>query len=88
VAVAGDLWWARELGTSRRFRPIMDRDGGYWGEPADDAAAIAEVERLGVRFVAFGWPVFWWLSHYREFVSKLGKRVVENDRVVVFDRGG
>lgn len=88
LAVAGEAWWGRELGMARSFWPIMEKDGEYWGEPADDAAAIAEVERLGARFVAFGWPTFWWLSHYREFVAKLGRRVLDNDRVVLFDRAG
>jgi hypothetical protein len=88
IVVAGDLWWANEVGLSRKVWPLMEKDGQYWGEPADDGAAIAEVERLGARFVAFGWPTFWWLGHYGEFVSHLGRRVVENDRVVVFDRGG
>ena len=41
----------------------------------------------GTTFVAFGWPTFWWLSHYARFVATLGRRVVENDRVVLFDRG-
>jgi len=86
VAIAGESWWAEELALSRKVLPLMEKDGQYWGEPADDAAALAEVERLGARFVAFGWPAFWWLGHYREFVSRLGGRVVENDRVVLFDR--
>ncbi len=86
VFVAGDPWWADEVGLDRAVRPLMEKDGQYWGEPADDAEAIAAVERTGARFVAFGWPVFWWLGYYREFVARLGRRVVENDRVVVFDR--
>jgi hypothetical protein len=86
VVVAGESWWAQELGLSRKVWPLLEKDGQYWGEPADDEAAIAEVARLGARFVAFGWPTFWWLSHYAGFAATLGGRVLENDRVVLFDR--
>jgi hypothetical protein len=92
LIVAGDSWWAQELHTDRTVFPLTEKDGQYWGEPADDAAAIAEVQKLknrGARYVAFGWPTFWWLDHYRDFVAQLGPRVVDNDRLVLFDlRGG
>jgi predicted O-methyltransferase YrrM len=91
LIIAGESWWALELETQRTVFPLMEHDGQYWGEPADDAAAIAEVEKLkrrGARFIAFGWPTFWWLTHYRDFVATLGRRVVENDRLVLFELGG
>ena len=92
LIVAGDSWWANELHTERTVFPLTEQDGQYWGEPADDAAAIREVQKLenrGARHIAFGWPTFWWLSHYRDFVASLGPRVVDNDRLVLFDlRGG
>ena len=88
VIVAGDSWWANECRTDRTIFPLTEQDGQYWGEPADDAAAIDELRKLrnrGARFIAFGWPTFWWLTHYREFVALLGPRVVDNDRLVLFD---
>jgi predicted O-methyltransferase YrrM len=91
LIVAGESWWAQELNTERTIFPLTENDGQYWGEPADDAAAIAEVEKLkrrGARFIAFSWPTFWWLSHYRDFVATLGPRIVDNDRLVLFDLRG
>jgi len=91
LIVAGESWWAQELNTPRPVFPLTEQDGQYWGEPADDTAAIAEVEKLkrrGARFIAFGWPTFWWLTHYRDFVATLGPRVVDNDRLVLFKLGG
>jgi hypothetical protein len=41
--------------------PLVEREGQYWGSPADDAAAIEELERLrraGAGFAAFAWPAF------------------------------
>jgi hypothetical protein len=74
-----------------RTMPFLDRGGRYDGPPADDRTAIRELERLrvaGARFVAFTWPAFWWLDHYSEmhrYLIERFPRVVENDRVVVFD---
>jgi hypothetical protein len=91
LLIAGDNWWGRELGTSRPLLPFMEKDGAYWGEPTDDAAAIAELDRQaarGMHFMAFGWPTFWWLGHYKQLAAELarrGKKVLDNDRLVLFD---
>jgi len=58
----------------RRAIPFLERDGDYWGPPADDATAIRELERLrtaGARHIVFAWPCFWWLEHYSAFTSHL-----------------
>ena len=58
----------------RRAIPFLERDGVYWGPPADDATAIREMERLratGARHIVFAWPCFWWLGHYSAFASYL-----------------
>ena len=71
--------------------PFIERNGLYWGRPADDSIAIGELERLrlnGANFVVFGWPAFWWLEYYAGFhhhLSSRYRRVLENDCVVVFD---
>jgi 2-polyprenyl-3-methyl-5-hydroxy-6-metoxy-1,4-benzoquinol methylase len=75
----------------RRALPFMERVGQYWGPPADDEAAVGELERLrqaGANFIAFGWPAFWWLDYYSGFQHHLRQRfhcILENDRLVVFD---
>jgi len=74
-----------------RVVPFLERNGTYWGPPADDGTAIRELERMrkaGARYVAFIWPTFWWLKHYRRFDAHLRKRfrpVLEDDRLIVFD---
>lgn len=94
LIIAGQSWWASEIGLSRTVYPLMEKDGHYWGDPADDAAAIVELNRLmtrGARFIAFGWPVFWWLSHYKGLLNHLNaktKKVLDNDRLVMFDLRG
>jgi len=91
VMIAGESWWSDELGLSRRTLPYTEKDGAYWGQPADDTAAVAELERLtagGARFMAFGWPTFWWLTHYTGLAAELGRhgrKVLDNDRLVLFD---
>jgi hypothetical protein len=71
--------------------PFPERGGQYWGLPADDAAAVREVERLrqsGAGFAVFAWTAFWWLDHYaglRRHLREHYRSVLENDRVVVFD---
>jgi hypothetical protein len=81
-----------ELGyVGRTSVPFVERDGKYWGPPADDMAAIQEFERLrsaGATFIVFAWPAFWWLDHYPGLNRYLRSRfrfVVQNDRVAVFD---
>ena len=73
-----------------RAIPFLERDGQYWGPPADDETAIRELKRLkasGAKFIAFAWPCFWWLDHYRQFHEHLRKRfrlVLKDDSLVVF----
>ena len=70
--------------------PFPERDGVYWGLPADDAAAVAELDRerrRGVRFLVFAWQTFWWLDHYAGFahhVARNYRRVLENDRLQIW----
>ena len=71
--------------------PFLEKDGQYWGPPADDATAINELERLhqaGAQLVVFVWTTFWWLEHYTGFHRHLRSRyacVQEDEHVVVFD---
>lgn len=71
--------------------PFIEREGVYWGPPADDATAIEELHRLrhaGAHWMAYAWPAFWWFEHYSEFTRHLNetfRRVLSNDRCVLFD---
>jgi glycosyltransferase involved in cell wall biosynthesis len=83
-------WGPQPLG-GRRAVPFTERDGQYWGPPADDAAAVREFERqrrAGADFFVFAWPDFWWLDHYpllRQHLSENFPRVLANEDLVVFD---
>ncbi len=80
-------------GPGRRPIPFLERDGNWWGAPADDRTAIAELERLresGARFLVFAWPGFWWLDHYSgfaDYVETRFKRVVATEDLLMFDLG-
>jgi SAM-dependent methyltransferase len=79
------------LAPDHRAWPFPERDGQYWGPPADDAAALEEFERLrerGARFVAVAWPAFWWLEFYAGLARELRSRypcLLDDERLVVFD---
>jgi hypothetical protein len=74
----------------RVVRPIVERDGAYFGPPSNDSEAITELERMkgeGANYLAVGWPAFWWLKHYKRFSSHLAQEhsvVVKNEHVVVY----
>jgi GT2 family glycosyltransferase len=82
---------ATEIVKGRRALPFLERDGEYWGAPANAEDAIAELERerdAGIRYIAFAWPAFWWLGYYAEFGAYLRQRYecrFESERLVVFD---
>jgi glycosyltransferase involved in cell wall biosynthesis len=84
--------WATDPTFAGRPRfNFPDRGGHYWGPPADDAAAVAELERLrqaGAGFIIFGWPTFWWLEYYgglHRHLRENYRRITGNDRFVAFD---
>jgi SAM-dependent methyltransferase len=79
----------------RRAMPFLERDGQYWGPPADDETALAELSRMiaaGAEYIVVGWLAFWWLEHYPRFAARLREScrcLHESERLVVFDlRGG
>jgi hypothetical protein len=91
ILVPWDQWVPEQVAPGRRVIPFLERDGQYWGPPADDDVAIRELERLragGAQFMAFFWPAFWWLDYYAGLHQWLGtkcQRVLENNRLVIFD---
>jgi hypothetical protein len=76
---------------NRLFLPFLERDGQYYGSPADSRQAIAGLERLRVRgatHIAIAWTAFWWLDSYGDFFQYLRSRYpcrLENERVIIFD---
>jgi len=67
-----------------------DKDGGYAGNPADSAEAVAQLEALrakGGQYLLFPEPAFWWLEHYQEFQQHLDgryTRVYGDDYCVIY----
>lgn len=83
--------WGGEGVESRYAIPFVERDGQYWGPPADDETAIRELERLrrsGAKFMVVGWPAFWWLDYYtglHRYLRSEFRYVLKNSRLIVFD---
>ena len=87
VLLDQDEWGTDEELAGRRRFLFPERDGLYWGAPADDDEALAELARHCATWVVVGWPAFWWLDHYaglRDHLDRHGERVLENERLVVF----
>jgi hypothetical protein len=86
-----DKWGTKQRLAGRRAIPFPERDGGYWGPPADDNTALREVERLrhqGAAFLVVAWPAFWWLEHYtalHDYLRATFRCILRNERVVMFD---
>lgn len=77
--------WGDRLLADRPHTSFPERDGVYWGPPADDAAAQAELSRhvaAGVRSVVVGWPAFWWLEAYPSLAAAF-RPVRRTDDVLV-----
>lgn len=73
------------------FIPFLEKDGVYWGPPADAGAAVCELQRIrsrGAEYIVFAWPAFWWLEYYAELDQHLRCSfdcVLNTQRLVVFD---
>ncbi len=71
--------------------PFLEKDGAYYGLPADDNIAIRELKRLkesGASFVVLIASSFWWLDHYTKFSEYLNQsfhRTISNNQVIVYD---
>ena len=82
-------WTEAELSVYRRFF-FVEHEGGDWGAPSDDEAALRELKRLqghGVRYLIFLWSAFWWLETYPRLFEELQSRavcVLRNKRVIIF----
>jgi Glycosyl transferase family 2 len=83
VIVADGWEWGADVVTERH--PIC------FPEPADDDAAIREIETLrgsGAKMIVFGWPSFWWLDYYsgmRDYLNRNFRCVMKNSRLMAFE---
>lgn len=69
---------------------FLDRAGAFFGPPADEAAAIAELDRLrkaGAGHIVVAWNSFWWREQYPAFFDHLSRhfqKLLDNERCMVF----
>jgi glycosyltransferase involved in cell wall biosynthesis len=89
--IDGNEWADTEPLEDRHVISFTANAGEDNGPPADDQAAIAQLEihrRRGVKYLILWWTSFWWLDHYQAFRRHLFSRfpcVLQNDRVIVFE---
>jgi glycosyltransferase involved in cell wall biosynthesis len=85
-----------QLGTSKTIAgrnciPFMEKQGQYWGSPADDLEAIREIERQranGATHIIFAWLAFWLLDYYQgmhHYLRSNHNCVIENECLIGFD---
>ncbi|WP_018613715.1 FkbM family methyltransferase [Segetibacter koreensis] len=71
--------------------PFLEKNGLYWGPPADDATAIQEIQRQqkkGVAFIIFAWPGFWLFDYYKgmhDYIRSNSRCLLQNDRIIIFN---
>ena len=76
---------------ARWAHPFLERDGMYWGPPADDEEATRAFLRLrdqGAAFLVVAPPAFWWLDAFPGFFDDLRSRfpcLEDSDDLVAFD---
>jgi glycosyltransferase involved in cell wall biosynthesis len=70
---------------------FLEREGQYWGPPANDSDAIRaldEMRKKGAGFLVVAWPAFWWMDYYSEWTAYMRSRfpcIEQNQRIRVFD---
>lgn len=85
-----DEWGTGEHVPMRNSIPFPEREGEYGGPPADDASAIAEVERqkkAGIKYLVVWWTAFWWLEYYSGFAEYLKnnyKPIISGDHLIAY----
>ena len=93
VVIVADLnegGFGSSIGGRARL-PFTEKQGQYFGPPANDAHAIDELARLraaGATHFALLWPAFWFFDTYPHFEQHLRRAyrcVMENGRAIVFD---
>jgi FkbM family methyltransferase len=78
----------------RTRMPFLEKDGKFFGPPATDEQAIAELDRLhhrGATHLAVLWPAFWFFDTYPRWTTRLRtvhRVLVDNDRIAIFELRG
>jgi len=65
VILVDDACLSQKALHERAVIPFMERDGRYWGSPANGEEAVSEFRRLrqsGAEYIVFVWSSFWWLE--------------------------
>lgn len=91
ILIDGDQLATGGTLAGRQAFPFTERDGYFYGPPADDAAAIQELNRLrqaGAGYLIFAWPGFFFIDHYPKFYEEVRRQfhcLLCNPRIIVFD---
>ena len=91
ILIDGNEWGDGQPIPGRQALPFLERDGIYWGPPADDATAITELQRVrraGTSFLALWWTSFWWLDEYPRFFEYLSgtfECALKGEHLMLFD---
>jgi glycosyltransferase involved in cell wall biosynthesis len=86
-----DCWASGPRIAGRTRVPFREAGGTFWGPPANDDEAIAELQRQrwrGERFFVMAFPHLWYLDHYlglRDWLSRHACERRRNDRVAIFE---
>ena len=78
-----EQWAYTEIVNGLPHVPFVENAGRYWGPPADDDAAIQEIERMrtqGARLIVFAWHSFWWFDYYSRFYEVHHVQISESRR--------
>ena len=87
-------WLAQPVVEGRRGLPFLERDGAWWGLPADSAEAIRELERMrraGARRLFVGLSGFWWFDYYADWHTHLRSHypvLWSGEHLIAFDLSG
>jgi glycosyltransferase involved in cell wall biosynthesis len=91
VALIDEDQWGVDDSVGWTARHFPERDGMYWGLPANDADALAELDRAlaaGASRLVVAWSALWWLDYYADFAAALRARfpvLLSTEHVEVFD---
>lgn len=69
-------WFGTPVTDGLGLRPFPDCGGWFGGFPADEATAVAELERhlaSGTDHLVIGWPAYWWFDHLPGLADRLSR---------------
>lgn len=81
-----------EADPGRNVIAFPSRNGHYWGPPANDDGAIAELQRRvdeGITAVVVAWPAFWYFDYFknlRDYIEANFRKVIDDECLIAFSR--